>query len=110
ALSGGDPTATLSGGSMTVANGVASFTTLKVNKVGTLYKMTPSTATLNGAASNNFDINTFGPATQLVITTQPPASSAVNAAFTTTVKVEDASGNVVTNDSTSVVTLALSGG
>ncbi|MEO7326439.1 MAG: carboxypeptidase-like regulatory domain-containing protein [Dokdonella sp.] len=48
-------------------------------------------------------------ATKLAFTTQPPASSLVGAAFSTQVSVEDASGNVVTSD-TSPVTLALSGG
>ncbi len=48
-------------------------------------------------------------ATKLAFTAQPPASSLVGAAFSTQVSVEDASGNVVTGD-TSPVTVALSGG
>ncbi|MEP7096952.1 MAG: hypothetical protein ABI748_04755, partial [Dokdonella sp.] len=48
-------------------------------------------------------------ATKLAFTTQPPSSSLVGATFSTQVSVEDASGNVVTGN-TSPVTLALSGG
>src|ERR1035441_1321646 len=59
-------------------------------------------------------VSTFGPASQLVFTTQPSASTAAGVAFATqpVVKIEDASGNAVTSgaDSTVSVTLTLTTG
>ena len=49
------------------------------------------------------------PATQLVVTTQPPASVTANAPFGLTVTAEDGSGNIATTY-TGPVTLVLSGG
>jgi hypothetical protein len=106
-LRGGTPGALLSGGSMAAVNGVATFTNLKVDTAGNSYKLNADDGgTLMAATSNDFNIVPTGPATKLVFTAQPPASSAINAAFTATVSVEDANSNVVTSD-TSNVTVAL---
>ncbi|HEX3842322.1 MAG TPA: hypothetical protein VHU85_16135, partial [Acidimicrobiales bacterium] len=48
-------------------------------------------------------------ASKLVVTTQPPASSAAGTSFTTRVSVEDSSGNVITASS-APVTLAITAG
>ena len=59
-------------------------------------------------ATTNFINVTAGPASQLVVTTQPPAAVAVESGFGLTVSVEDSYGNVETDASVSgSVTLAL---
>jgi hypothetical protein len=59
-------------------------------------------------ATTNFINVTAGPATQLAVTTQPPAAVAVDSSFGLTVSVEDAFENVETGTSFSdTVTLAL---
>jgi hypothetical protein len=100
-FAGGGNTATAA-----VANGVATFGNLVISAAGT-YTLTASDGTLTGATSNPFTIQT---PTKLAFTQQPgngvvgvPLSPAV------AVAVEDANGNVVTGD-TSTVTLTLSSG
>ena len=109
ALSGGTGGATL-GGTKTVSAvaGVATFSNLTVDKVGSGYMLNATDGALTGAASTAFSI-TPGSATKLVFTTQPPATSQSGAAFGATVTVEDAAGNTVTGSSASIA-LTLSGG
>ena len=64
-------------------------------------------AALNDPAFTRFGLTAVTP--NLVVTTPPPASVAVNAPFSLTVTAEDGSGNVATTY-TGPVTLALSGG
>jgi uncharacterized repeat protein (TIGR01451 family) len=59
-----------------------------------------------GAADPTVFTITFGAASKLVFTTQPPALSIVGGAFSANVSIEDANDNVVTTD-TSNVTVAL---
>jgi hypothetical protein len=89
---------------VTVAGGVATFTNLADNKAETLTLQ----FTGGGLASVPSSSIVISPAaaTQLVITTQPPASVVVNAGFGLIAAVEDAYGNVVTSASNSV-TVAL---
>ena len=107
----GSPTGvTLSGGgAATLANGVATFGALSVDKVGT-YTFTPSTS-VSGVtvlpASGSFTVSPGAPS-QLVWTQQPSsilAGSTMSPAVTVTV--EDAQGNVVTS-SAAAVSVALS--
>ena len=78
--------------------------------VGTNYTLTAASSGLASATSNTFSPSGAGPATKLVFTTQP-VSTTSGSAFTTkpVVKVEDASGNVVTTSS-ATITLSASGG
>jgi len=108
ALTGGTAGALLTGGSVAAVAGVATFPNLKVDKVGTSYKLHATDGSLTAADSSAFSI-TPGAAATLVFTTQPPASSISSTAFSATVKIEDAAGNVVTGN-TSTVNLALTGG
>ena len=107
-LSGG----TFASGSSTVSaaavNGVATFGSLVINTAGT-YTLATSDGTLTGATSASFAIVT-GTATKLAFLQQPSnttAGAAISPAVT--VAVQDASGNTVTGNS-STVTLTLSGG
>jgi hypothetical protein len=79
--------------SIAAANGVATFSTLSINKSGTGYTLTASSGTLTGATSAGFNI-IAGAATQLVFTV-PPVNTAAGAAIAPAVKVaaQDALGN-----------------
>ncbi|HEX9095229.1 MAG TPA: hypothetical protein VF990_03910, partial [Candidatus Dormibacteraeota bacterium] len=104
--------ATLSGTTtQTAANGVASFGNLSVNKTGSYSLTATSSPTLTSAISSSFAVQP-GPATQLAFTVQPSGSATAGAAFLQqpVVSVEDASGNVVTTDNSTVVTLDRTGG
>jgi hypothetical protein len=88
------------------SSGVASFAGCKIDKAGTGYTLTATDGTLTSATSSSFNV-TVGPAAKLAFV-QQPAGAFTGAAFTTQpqVAVQDAGGNVVTTD-TSSVTLAI---
>jgi hypothetical protein len=98
-------TLTCTNNPVTAAGGVAGFAGCRVDKAGS-YTLTATGAGLT-AASNSFNI-TPGAASKLVYTTQPSAGSASATPFAAqpVVAVQDAAGNTVTTD-TSSVTLAL---
>jgi len=103
---GGSKLTCTGGTTATVSSGVASFT-CSLNLVGTGYTLTATSSPVHPmATSTGFDI-TPGPATQLVFTTQPAASSTAAAGFSVGVSVEDAEGNIETGDNTTSVTLAI---
>jgi hypothetical protein len=91
----------------TAVNGVATFSSLMINKTGS-YKLTASDGTLTTATSGSVVISAAA-ASQLVYRQAPPATGTAGAAFSVKVAVADQFGNVVTSD-TSTVTLALSSG
>jgi hypothetical protein len=100
--------ATLSNGSVTLDQGVATFPSLSVNVGGTFtLNAASSLAGITGVASTSFAVT----GTHLVFTQEPPTSpnSAVAGqpiAPAVQVSLEDAGGNVVTTDSSSSVTLS----
>jgi hypothetical protein len=100
-FSGGGNTATA-----TVSSGVATFSNLVISAAGT-YTLTATDGSLTSATSNSFTVRT--PAK--VAFTQQPNNSAAGVALSpaVTVAVEDAAGNIVTAD-TSTVTLTLNTG
>jgi hypothetical protein len=90
--------------------GIASFSTLSLNKVGTGYTLSASDGSLGGAPSNMFNI-TPAAASQLVFGVQPGdtiAGVAISPAVT--VYIEDQFGNLVTNDNTDQVTVDVASG
>src|SRR6266581_4596736 len=94
---------TLSGSTtLTAVNGVATFSTLSINKVGTGYTLGASATGLTGATSTPFSI-TPGAAAQLVYTVQPSTTTA-GAAIAPAVQVtaRDAQGNIATGFTGSV--------
>ncbi len=101
--------ASLTGGSsVTVLAGVATFSGLSINKVGTGYTLTASsTPPYTAATSSAFNI-TPGAATHLAFV-QGPTTTVAGSAITpaVTVAVEDANGNVETGDSLTQVTLSI---
>ena len=103
-------TASLQGSNLTVtlANGVATFSGLSYNKAETMnIAFTTNAGSFTSATSNNIVVSPAA-ASQLVITTQPSATATAGVAFATqpVVKEEDAFGNVITTDSTHTVTAA----
>ena len=87
------------------ASGVATFAGCKVDKAGT-YTLTASGTSLTSAVSTSFTI-TAGAASRLGFTTQPSSGTGGTVLGTQpVVAVQDAFGNTVTSD-TSSVTLAL---
>jgi hypothetical protein len=101
ALTGGGPPP------VTVASGIATFSGLSINNAGTGYTLTASSGSLTTATSGTFNI-TPGTATKLAFV-QGPSNAVAGANITpaVTVAVEDASGNIVTSDSTDQVNLAI---
>ncbi|HET7449750.1 MAG TPA: invasin domain 3-containing protein, partial [Gaiellaceae bacterium] len=96
---------TLSGTtSVSAVNGVATFSTLSIDKAGTGYTLTASSTGLTGATSSTFNIN-IGAAAKLAFVQQPTsatAGAAISPAIT--VAVQDAGGNTVTSSSASITT------
>jgi hypothetical protein len=86
--------------------GVASFAGCKIDKAGTGYTLTATDGSLTSATSNAINV-TVGPAAKLGFTQQPSGGTG-GTAFTTQPKVavQDAGGNTVTTN-TSSVTLAI---
>ena len=94
-------------------SGVATFSGCRIDTVGVGYRLTATDTTGGGAphpytlaTSNKFDVRD-----RLVITTQP-SGAAAGTAFTTqpVVAVRAGASNTAVNDSTTSVTLSLSGG
>jgi hypothetical protein len=90
---------------LTPTLGVASFTGLSLVKAAKGYTIQATSTGLAGATSSAFNV-TAAAAYQLGVTTQPPPSVKVNAAFGLTISAEDRYGNVVTSEA-GVVTVAL---
>jgi hypothetical protein len=97
-------------GPITVAanGGVAVFTGVMIETAGSGLTLTASSGNLTPASSKSITV-TPGTATQLAVTSQPPASVMAGVGFGLTVAAEDAFGNVVTNF-TGSISLTLSGG
>ena len=91
---------------VSAVNGVATFSNLSINKVGTGYTLAASATGLTAAASTAFNV-TAGTASKLVFGVQP-SNTAAGASITpaVTVTVEDTSGNTVTT-ATNSVTVAI---
>jgi hypothetical protein len=103
--------ATLSNGSVTLSQGVATFSSLSVNVAGTYTLSAASSLTgITVATSTSFSV-IAGAATHLVFTEEPPtltSEAMAGQSITPAVQVslEDADGNVVTSDSSNSVTLS----
>ena len=86
------------GGTLTATaiDGVASFSGLSVDLVGTGYTIAASSTGLDGATTTSFDAHAAA-ASQLLISTQPQSSVAAGAQFSFVVTAEDQYGNVATS-------------
>jgi hypothetical protein len=102
-----DPGGAALDGTLTVTlnQGVATFSGLSIDQAGTGYSLLVSGTSLDSATSGPFNVVPAA-ASQLVISTQPAASLTAGGAFGLAVSVEDPFGNLETDYSGSV-TLAL---
>ena len=107
---GGDVPVSTLGGTLTVpaVNGVATFTGLTLTPPG-VYALSVISAGLAGVTTNFFTVS--GVATQLVVTTPPPAAVTVGAGFGLQLTTEDAFGNLDTTfDGSVTISLAANPG
>jgi FKBP-type peptidyl-prolyl cis-trans isomerase 2 len=94
ALSANPGNSTLGGSlSATVSAGVATFSGLTLNVADPGYTLQASSSGLTPVTTGSITVDP-GQATQLVFTTEPPASVLVTAGFGFVVKAEDSQGNV----------------
>ncbi|CAN5298884.1 hypothetical protein BH10PLA2_BH10PLA2_14420 [soil metagenome] len=82
---------------ITSVDGLVTFSGLKIDKAGAGYTLTIASAGLTSAISTSFTVKAAGVATQLVMTTLPPASLTAGTAFNLVVKAEDGLGTVDTS-------------
>jgi hypothetical protein len=101
---------TLSGtATVAASSGVATFTGMSINKVGTGYTLGASSAGLTGATSGTFNI-TAATASQIVLVTAPAGASSGSAFGTQPVlQLQDAFGNPVSQAGVSVTAAITSG-
>ncbi|HXJ75542.1 MAG TPA: hypothetical protein VNM37_21985, partial [Candidatus Dormibacteraeota bacterium] len=93
----------------TAVNGVATFSNLSYNKAEAM-TIAFSSGSLTGATSTSVTVNS-GAASKLTIQTQPSTATAgVAFAPQPVIRVEDASGNLVTTDNGRTITVARSAG
>src|SRR5439155_727027 len=86
--------------------GIATFSTLSIDKAGTGYTLTATSGTLTSATSTTFNIS-VGAASKLVFSTQPTTTVAgLSVSPAVQVTVQDAGGNTVTSNTASI-TLAI---
>ncbi len=95
ALANNPGSASLSGTlTATVSDGMATFSGLSLNKVGSGYTLNVTSGTLTSANTSAIAVSA-GAATQFVISSQPPSNVTAGAGFGLTVTAEDAEGDVV---------------
>jgi hypothetical protein len=94
------------GDSLAASSGEAAFSGCEITGAAGDYSITASDGSLATAVSATVVLGA-GTATQLVFTTQPPSSVATGTAFSVSVSVEDASGNVLTGDTGSTMQLTI---
>ncbi|HEX8692646.1 MAG TPA: Ig-like domain-containing protein, partial [Longimicrobium sp.] len=92
---GANPSGGTLSGTTTVAavNGVATFSTLSIDKAGTGYTLAASSGSLTGATSSAFDVAVGAPATVVVAPARDTIPAGGTAGFTATVT--DAFGNTI---------------
>ncbi len=91
---------------VTANNGVATFPGVSINKTGTGYTLSAAASGYTGIASSSFNI-TPGAKSGAAFIAQPSNTASGSTLTSVTVALEDASGNVITSDSTTVVSLSI---
>jgi hypothetical protein len=103
--SGPDGSTLLGNTTVAAVGGVATFSHLSIDQAGS-YSLSAAGAGLGGTATSGSFSVTTGPAARLVFTTQPSNTPGADTMANVAVAVEDAYGDVVTSDNSSV-TLSL---
>ncbi|MGZ5545361.1 MAG: beta strand repeat-containing protein, partial [Limisphaerales bacterium] len=118
-----DVTVTLSAGSgplqgtttqdigTTAGNGTVTFTDLRIDVAGNNKQLSASASGLTGASSSVFAVN-HAAASALAIQQQPSSSATAGVAFAQqpVIRIEDAFGNLINDDNSTVVTSARNAG
>jgi hypothetical protein len=93
---------------VTVTHGVATFSDLSINKIGSGYTLRATSGALSQAASTSFNITN---AARKLVFLQQPTNVMAGSTFGTAVRVaiEDSAGNILTADSSDQVTLVMAG-
>ena len=102
---------TLSGTtSVAAVAGVATFSTLSIDKVGTGYTLSASSGVLTPATSNTFNITVGAPAKLAVITQPTNTVSATAISPAVTVQIQDAGGNLTSSTANVVMAIGTNPG
>lgn len=85
-------------------SGIATFSTLSIDKSGNNYKLTATSTGLTSVTSGNFNI-TVGPAVKLGFTVEPPATVTAGVSMSPAIRVaaQDSMGNTVTTFTNNIV-------
>ncbi|MBK8206837.1 MAG: hypothetical protein IPK87_08560 [Planctomycetes bacterium] len=95
---------------LNAVGGIATFTDLAIDLVGTGYQLTFTSGSLTPDTSNAFDI-TLGSAAQIVVTAQPGnGTGGLPLSTQPSVEIHDAGGNLIASDNTTLVTAAITSG
>ncbi len=86
---------------VTVVNGIATFSGLTLNTAGTGYTLTATSGSLTSATTSAFNV-TPAATTKLIVATQPPGTVILDDAFGLTIDAEDAYNNLTTSFAGSV--------
>src|SRR5262249_37683814 len=78
--------------SVSLVNGVATFSGLTIDNPGNGYTLRATCSSLTPAITNAINVTPLGVATQLVVTTQPPASLTAGDRFGMVVEAQDGFG------------------
>jgi hypothetical protein len=107
---GGTGASLLGTATVTAASGVVTFTDLAIDLAATAYTLDFEATGLASATSATFDI-TVGAASQIVILVQPGSGTPGSALVAQpAVAIQDAGGNTLTGDNSSLVTAAIATG
>ncbi len=96
------------GNSATASSGVATFS-CSLDRTGTGYTLTATASGLTPASTSSFGI-TPGTPSKLAVSAQPPGSWPAGSNFSVGISSNDASGNLVSTDTATVVSLAITSG
>ena len=96
---------------LAVTNGMASFSDLKLDTVGTGYTLRASSSGLASLVTSPFNV-TPAAAVKLVVSTEPSPAATAGQAFSIqpVIEEEDQYGNIETSDNSTVVTASLESG
>ena len=105
-INSGSGTLTVTANPLNAIAGVATFSGVSIDKIGTGYTLSAISAGLSSASSNAFNV-TVGAASKLVFSTQPGnGTGGNNLSIQPAVTIQDAGGNTVTSAS-NAITIAI---
>jgi hypothetical protein len=104
-IASGPSTTLFGGGAVNDSAGLVTYNALSIHTAGT-YTLMASASGATSATSNSF-VESPGALSKLAFSMEPPATTTAGSPFSVTVQLQDQFGNVLTNDSSTAVALAL---